>query len=65
MFPDAARPDEIAALDAAIAETSQAAPIAGTLRRLDFHSRRIADYLDQGGSSDDPDWTDPDRQLNQ
>jgi len=60
LFPDAARPDELAALDAAIAETSQAASIAGTLRRLDGHSRRIADYLDQGDSDDDPDWTDPD-----
>jgi hypothetical protein len=65
LFPDVARPDEIVALDAAIAETCQAAPIADTLRRLDGHSRRIAEYMDQGGSGDDPDWTDPDRQLNQ
>jgi hypothetical protein len=67
LFPDAARPDEIAALDAAIAETSQAAPIADTLRRLDGHSRRIADHLDGStpGDGDESDWTDPDRQLYQ
>jgi len=61
LFPDAARPDEMAALDAAIAETSQAALIAGTLRRLDGHSGRIADHVDQHPSDDKADWTDPDR----
>jgi hypothetical protein len=60
LFPDAARPDEMAELDAAIAKTSQAAPIADTLRRLDGHSRRIADHLDQHPSGDESDWTDPD-----
>jgi hypothetical protein len=67
LFPDAARPDDVAALDAAIATSSQAVPVADTLASLDGHSQRIADHLEGSvpGDGDEADWTDPDHRPGQ
>ena len=67
LFPDAARPEDVAALDAAIAANSHAVPVADTLASLDGHSQRIAGYLDGSvaGAGEGSDWTDPDHRPGQ
>lgn len=49
LFPGDCRPEEVPALDAAIAASTRRAPVAETLARLDRRPRAIAEHLGAGG----------------